>query len=138
MEMRVERQPEVLFVCVHNAGRSQMAAVLTAALSDGVPVHPFVLPDSRAVLRDYCPAGLSAPYLCNEILDRTGNEADVLTLGLIRGYEAGLASYLTNLGLRVAAYGEERLSELVLTTGVEEVALILFYIPAPRQVIPGC
>ena len=28
-------QPEVLFVCVHNAGRSQMAAVLTAHLSGG-------------------------------------------------------------------------------------------------------
>jgi arsenate reductase len=28
-------QPEVLFVCVHNAGRSQMAAALTDALSDG-------------------------------------------------------------------------------------------------------
>jgi len=27
--------PEVLFVCVHNAGRSQMAAALTTALSDG-------------------------------------------------------------------------------------------------------
>jgi len=28
-------QPEVLFVCVHNAGRSQMAAALTDALSGG-------------------------------------------------------------------------------------------------------
>ncbi len=28
-------QPEVLFVCVHNAGRSQMAAVLTQHLSGG-------------------------------------------------------------------------------------------------------
>lgn len=28
-------QPEVLFVCVHNAGRSQMAAVLTSHLSGG-------------------------------------------------------------------------------------------------------
>ncbi len=28
-------QPEVLFVCVHNAGRSQMAAALTATLSGG-------------------------------------------------------------------------------------------------------
>jgi protein-tyrosine-phosphatase len=28
-------QPEVLFVCVHNAGRSQMAAALTARLSGG-------------------------------------------------------------------------------------------------------
>lgn len=27
--------PEALFVCVHNAGRSQMAAVLTSALSGG-------------------------------------------------------------------------------------------------------
>ena len=27
--------PEVLFVCVHNAGRSQMAAALTASLSSG-------------------------------------------------------------------------------------------------------
>ena len=30
-----KEMPEVLFVCVHNAGRSQMAAALTAALSDG-------------------------------------------------------------------------------------------------------
>lgn len=29
------RRPSVLFVCVHNAGRSQMAAGLTAALSAG-------------------------------------------------------------------------------------------------------
>ena len=32
--MSVER-PDVLFVCVHNAGRSQMAAVLTKHLSGG-------------------------------------------------------------------------------------------------------
>ena len=31
-------RPEVLFVCVHNAGRSQVAAVLTSALSGGA-VH---------------------------------------------------------------------------------------------------
>lgn len=30
-----KEQPEVLFVCVHNAGRSQMAAVLTSYLSGG-------------------------------------------------------------------------------------------------------
>ena len=30
-----KEHPEVLFVCVHNAGRSQMAAVLTSHLSDG-------------------------------------------------------------------------------------------------------
>jgi len=30
-----KERPEVLFVCVHNAGRSQMAAVLTSALSGG-------------------------------------------------------------------------------------------------------
>jgi protein-tyrosine-phosphatase len=29
------RVPEVLFVCVHNAGRSQMAAALLAELADG-------------------------------------------------------------------------------------------------------
>lgn len=29
------RNPEVLFVCVHNAGRSQVAAALTATLSGG-------------------------------------------------------------------------------------------------------
>jgi arsenate reductase (thioredoxin) len=34
----VKVMPEVLFVCTHNAGRSQMAAVLTAALS-GDRVH---------------------------------------------------------------------------------------------------
>lgn len=30
-----KEHPEVLFVCVHNAGRSQMAAVLTSHLSEG-------------------------------------------------------------------------------------------------------
>jgi arsenate reductase len=35
-EGRIEKlQPEVLFVCVHNAGRSQMAAALTHHLSGG-------------------------------------------------------------------------------------------------------
>ena len=35
-EGKVEKQkPEVLFVCVHNAGRSQMAAVLASHLSGG-------------------------------------------------------------------------------------------------------
>ena len=35
-EGRIEKtQPEVLFVCVHNAGRSQMAAALTHHLSEG-------------------------------------------------------------------------------------------------------
>jgi len=33
--MMSKERPEVLFVCVHNAGRSQMAAVLTSALSGG-------------------------------------------------------------------------------------------------------
>ena len=32
------RPPEVLFVCVHNAGRSQMAAALVHALSGGAVV----------------------------------------------------------------------------------------------------
>ena len=31
----VKDRPEVLYVCVHNAGRSQMAALLTAHLSEG-------------------------------------------------------------------------------------------------------
>jgi protein-tyrosine-phosphatase len=30
-----EQRPEVLYVCVHNAGRSQMAAMLTEHLGDG-------------------------------------------------------------------------------------------------------
>ena len=31
----VDEMPEVLFVCVHNAGRSQIAAALTHSLSEG-------------------------------------------------------------------------------------------------------
>ena len=34
-ELSVKDRPEVLFVCVHNAGRSQMAAALTHYLSQG-------------------------------------------------------------------------------------------------------
>jgi arsenate reductase (thioredoxin) len=35
VEKSAERKPTVLFVCVHNAGRSQMAAALTTELSAG-------------------------------------------------------------------------------------------------------
>lgn len=35
MEARPREQPEVLFVCVHNAGRSQMAAGLVTLRSEG-------------------------------------------------------------------------------------------------------
>lgn len=34
-ELIAKDRPEVLYVCVHNAGRSQMAALLTSQLSDG-------------------------------------------------------------------------------------------------------
>jgi arsenate reductase (thioredoxin) len=34
-EMLPKERPEILYVCVHNAGRSQMAALLTAELSGG-------------------------------------------------------------------------------------------------------
>jgi len=35
-ELKIEKtKPEILFVCVHNAGRSQMAAALATKLSDG-------------------------------------------------------------------------------------------------------
>ena len=37
----VKEQPEVLFVCVHNAGRSQMAAGLVKLRSDGPHPRPL-------------------------------------------------------------------------------------------------
>jgi protein-tyrosine-phosphatase len=55
VEAVVEAQPEVLFVCVHNAGRSQMAAALVKLRSEGrvhvrsagsapaAEVHPAVI-----------------------------------------------------------------------------------------------
>jgi len=35
VEETAQQKPRVLFVCVHNAGRSQMAAALTTELSEG-------------------------------------------------------------------------------------------------------
>lgn len=35
LEVRVDARPSVLFVCVHNAGRSQMAAAFLTHLSEG-------------------------------------------------------------------------------------------------------
>ena len=35
MRVMAMRKPEIVFVCVHNAGRSQMAAALVHALSGG-------------------------------------------------------------------------------------------------------
>ena len=68
-------QPEVLFVCVHNAGRSQMAAALLSALSGGEAValsagtmpaervHPEVVEAMREIALDF---GGAIPQLVTE------------------------------------------------------------------------
>ena len=52
--MIVKEQPEVLFVCVHNAGRSQMAAGLVKLRSGGP--HPRPLGRQRSRARQINPA----------------------------------------------------------------------------------
>ena len=44
----VKEQPEVLFVCVHNAGRSQMAAGLVKLRSQGRDPRPLGRQRTRA------------------------------------------------------------------------------------------
>ncbi len=63
--------PEVLLVCVHNAGRSQIAAALTHALSEGrvhvrsagstpaSEINPAVIDSSANALQKSVPAPLS-------------------------------------------------------------------------------
>jgi protein-tyrosine-phosphatase len=74
-----EPEPTVLFVCVHNAGRSQMAAGFTAALSGGrvrvlsagsEPAHR-INPTAVAAMRE---AGI----------DIAGNQPQVLTVDDVR------------------------------------------------------
>ena len=53
-----KEQPEVLFVCVHNAGRSQMAAGLVKLRSDGT--HPRPLGRQRRPGSEINPAVVEA------------------------------------------------------------------------------
>jgi arsenate reductase (thioredoxin) len=87
MSGRPER-PEVLFVCVHNAGRSQMAALLTAHLSGGrvavrsagsapaARVHPEVVEAMREIGLD------ASAELPKPLTDEAARAADVvITMG---------------------------------------------------------
>ena len=49
-ELTLVRQPQALFVCVHNAGRSQMAAALAHKISDGRVVALSAGSGPRAVV----------------------------------------------------------------------------------------
>src|SRR5690349_19665117 len=67
-------KPTVLFVCVHNAGRSQMAAGYLRALG-GDRVH--VLSAGSAPANQINPAAIEA--MAEEGIDITGNQPTILT-----------------------------------------------------------
>ena len=77
-------RPSVLFVCVHNAGRSQMAAAYTRHLAEGrVEVRPAgsapadtVNPAVRqAMLEDGIDISADTPKLLGELEAHPGREA---------------------------------------------------------------
>jgi protein-tyrosine-phosphatase len=72
-------KPSVLFVCVHNAGRSQMAAAYTTALSDGqVEVRSAGSEPADRVN----PAAVAA--MAEEGIDITAEQPKVLTTDAVR------------------------------------------------------
>jgi protein-tyrosine-phosphatase len=72
-------KPSVLFVCVHNAGRSQMAAAYTTALSDGqVEVRSAGSQPADQVN----PAAVAA--MAEEGIDITAEQPKVLTTDAVQ------------------------------------------------------
>ena len=72
-------KPSVLFVCVHNAGRSQMAAAYTTALSDGqVEVRSAGSEPADRVN----PAAVAA--MAEEGIDITAEQPKVLTTDAVQ------------------------------------------------------
>jgi protein-tyrosine-phosphatase len=68
------KKPSVLFVCVHNAGRSQMAAGYMQHLSDG---EVTVLSAGSAPKESINPIAIQA--MAEEGIDIAGNQPKVLT-----------------------------------------------------------
>ncbi|AWB96693.1 heat-shock protein HtpX [Agromyces badenianii] len=77
--MSTEKKPSVLFVCVHNAGRSQMAAGYLRALGgDGVEVR-----SAGSEPKDQInPVAIEA--MAEEGIDITGNTPTILTLDAVK------------------------------------------------------
>jgi arsenate reductase len=73
------RKPTVLFVCVHNAGRSQMAAGYMAALSDG---RVEVLSAGSEPKDQINPVAIQA--MAEDGIDIAGNVPKILTTDAVR------------------------------------------------------
>jgi len=78
-----EPKPTVLYVCVHNAGRSQMAAGYTRALSDG---RVTVLSGGSEPGDRINPVAVQA--MAEEGIDITGNVPQLLTTDQVRASDA--------------------------------------------------
>jgi len=76
-------KPTVLYVCVHNAGRSQMAAGFTRALSDG---RVTVLSGGSEPGDRINPVAVQA--MAEEGIDITGNVPQLLTTDQVRASDA--------------------------------------------------
>ncbi|MCU1637809.1 MAG: heat-shock protein HtpX [Microbacteriaceae bacterium] len=72
-------KPTVLFVCVHNAGRSQMAAGYLKALSDGRVEVLSAGSEPKAAIN---PVAVQA--MAEEGIDISGNVPKILTWGAVR------------------------------------------------------
>jgi hypothetical protein len=106
----------------------------TFALSNGEAMNPLVLADLGAILENEITLLATTTDLSDEVLNASSDETDVLALWLISGYEPNLAGDLSNLRLGVVTDREERLTEFILTTGVEEIALVLITIDTSEEV----
>ena len=87
---RAHAQPQVLFVCVANAGRSQLAAALLEQLSDGTVIArsagsapaASVLPGVRRILAELAPSELAEAAFPKPLTDDAVRAADVVvTMG---------------------------------------------------------
>jgi len=74
-----DTKPTVLFVCVHNAGRSQMAAGYLAALSDG---RVDVLSAGSEPKDQINPTAIEA--MAEEGIDIAGNTPKILTVEAVK------------------------------------------------------
>ncbi|WP_306231769.1 arsenate reductase ArsC [Agrococcus beijingensis] len=79
----MSENPTVLFVCVHNAGRSQMAAGFAAALSNGAVE---VLSAGSAPKEQINPVAIEA--MAEVGIDIAGNTPKVLTVDAVRESDA--------------------------------------------------
>ena len=88
-------------------------------------VNTLVLSYLRSIFKNEFSSRTATTDLRDEVLNTPRDKADILALWFFRGNEPSLSSDLSDFRLRIITDRKKCLLQLVLSAGIEEIALVL-------------